>query len=143
MNKRKAWHLMNKNKAWHYAQKRCQSCEKLTIPPGGAIHHLKYLPHCYEDDVCVIDLMDQNICKWLCHTCHRKIHTAKTFEESQKNHHKTAGYCFVCGKHTYGCWNRAITLKIKKCLCRDCYEDYKISGIDLSDSLPIQSKIDF
>lgn len=143
MNKRKEWHLANKNKAWEYANNRCQECQKITIPPGGAIHHLKYLPNCYEKNVCVIEMMDENICKWLCHRCHREVHTAKTFKESQEAHEKTAGYCSICGKYAYGCWNRAISLGIKKCLCRDCYEDYKRSGINFENKLPIQSQIIF
>ena len=125
MNKRKQWHLANKKKAWLKAQKKCQNCHKPTTPFKGSIHHYKYLPNCYEKDVCVIEMMDRGICIWLCRECHEELHTAKTFKESQEVHEKNSGYCFVCGIHAYRCWDRAKSLGIKKCLCRSCYEDHK------------------
>lgn len=128
MDKRKKWHLANKEKAWHEANKRCQKCEKLTTPLNASIHHLKYLPHCYEEDVCVIEMMDNNICKWLCRTCHEETHEAKNFKESREVHEKKSGYCFVCGKYAYACWDRAVGIGIKKCLCRSCFKDHKKDG---------------
>ena len=139
MNKRRAWHLKNKTKAWNYAQKRCEECDKLTTLYKGSIHHLKYLSNCYEDDVCVIDMMDQDICMWLCRKCHRLVHLATSYEESLNNHEKKSGYCTYCGRYAHACWDRAKTLQIRKCICRQCYEVHKRRGVDFDKNLAIQS----
>ena len=116
------WHSQMRLRACVYSSETCQHCKKHANITRGVIHHIKYPPHVYEREVEA--LIDEGICLWLCKTCHNQLHLAKTIDES-KNALKSGGYCKYCGKLVFGGWDRAKTLKLDHCICKECYRAIK------------------
>jgi hypothetical protein len=125
MNKRD-WHEQMRDRACSLAGGICQQCGRSALGYDGVIHHLKYLPECYNRTV--EDLMREKVCVWLCRACHDTIHIAENHAEAMADHRKTGGYCRCCGELEFGIWDRARTLKIDYPLCRKCLRARQRSG---------------
>lgn len=120
---KKAWHEMMRPRASLFASEKCKNCGKTTEGLNGVIHHLKYPARCYERSVEV--LMRENICQWLCRTCHDAIHVSDNFEEAQEDRSKSGAHCKICGDLIFGAWDRARTLGIDYAICRKCLSKQK------------------
>lgn len=121
-NLKREWHKKMKARACQYAGEKCQNCHKSTRVSSGVIHHLEYPAGVYEKDV--EELIDDEICVWLCRECHLQIHLAHSLEESQQ-HLKNGGHCQYCKKLVFGGWDRAKTLGLDYCICKGCYKAIK------------------
>ena len=122
MTKGKAeWHARMRERANRYANGRCSACQKETTVTTGVIHHLSYPAGVYQRDV--EELIEEDICVWLCHPCHDQIHIASTAEDFAQ--FKRGGYCHYCGRLNFGGWERNKLLGLEHCICRKCFKSMK------------------
>lgn len=116
---KRQWHDKMRSRACAYSCQKCQICGAFANVSRGVIHHTKYPEGVYSHDV--EQLIDEDICQWLCKQCHQKTHIAYSLEESN-NSIKNAGYCKHCGDLAFGGWARAKTLGLEYCICRKCHK---------------------
>jgi hypothetical protein len=130
---KRAWHEAMRPRACVLASGRCQRCDKPAQGMDGVIHHLKYPAGCYQQNV--EDLMREKICQWLCRSCHEAIHVTDNFEETQ-DRKKNGAHCKICGKLSFGVWDRARNMGIDYPICKRCLrKQRKQERIDKSGQL--------
>lgn len=121
MPKKMEWHSKMKERAHKYSEGRCSSCQKVTTVKTGVIHHLSYPAGVYERDV--EELIEEDICVWLCLPCHQEVHMAASAAEA--GHMKRGGHCHYCNRLTFGGWERNKLLGLDHCICRKCFQSIK------------------
>ena len=115
---KRAWHERMRPRACDYSGGKCQGCGQAAEGANGVIHHLKYPTGCYHRDV--EDLIRERICQWLCRKCHDAIHVTEAFAEAQNDSMKRGAHCKICGKLSFGVWDRAKYLRIDFPICKRC-----------------------
>ena len=118
-----AWHNTMRQRACIHAGERCQNCGKHTSIVKGVIHHLTYPPDVYEQPV--EQLIDDEICSWLCKICHSQEHIAYSFEES-RHFMRRGGYCHHCNQLIFGGWDRGKSMGVNYCICKKCFKSIKM-----------------